>query len=105
MLTGCDADLICVGHTHWPTERVLDGVHVVNVGSVSNPQAADLRASYAMLTATEAGYKVDFHRVEYDCDAVIEAVQRSRNPGGEYIIRHFRGEQRPWWESRPSPDA
>jgi len=38
MLDGCAADLVVVGHTHWPTERVQDGVRVVNVGSRATAQ-------------------------------------------------------------------
>lgn len=105
MLEGCDADLVCVGHTHQPTERILDGIRVVNVGSVSNPLAPDLRASYALLTATETGYDIQNRRVSYPYDAVIEAVQRRRHPGGAYIIRMFRGLQHPWWERGPDPNA
>jgi predicted phosphodiesterase len=100
MLNGCAADLVCVGHTHWPTERLLDGIRVVNVGSVSNPLAPDLRASYVLLSATGSGYEIENRRVAYRYDDVIEAVRRCRHPAGEYVIRLFRGEQRPWWEQR-----
>ena len=105
MLAGCDADLVCVGHTHFPTERILDGVRVVNVGSVSNPQAGDLRASYVLLTATESGYDLESRRVAYSYEAVIQAIERCRHPSGDYIIRHFRGLHHPRWEPADSPDA
>jgi predicted phosphodiesterase len=39
------ADLVCVGHTHWPLDRTVAGVRVLNPGSISNPVAPDLRAS------------------------------------------------------------
>jgi hypothetical protein len=100
MLDGCAADLVCAGHTHWPTERVQDSVRVVNVGSVSNPLAPDRRASYVILTANEAGYKVEHRRVAYDYDAAIEAVERCRHPGGRYIVRHLRGLAQPRWEEK-----
>jgi Calcineurin-like phosphoesterase superfamily domain len=91
------ADLVCVGHTHWPIDRTVAGVRVINTGSVSNPVALDLRASYALIDATEAGYRVEHRRVAYDVEAVIQAVERSRHPSGGFIISHFRGERRPWW--------
>ena len=47
------ADLIVAGHTHRPIDRSVDGIRVLNVGSVSNPHAADRRACYAILEATE----------------------------------------------------
>ncbi|MBV9173335.1 MAG: metallophosphoesterase family protein, partial [Chloroflexi bacterium] len=31
------ADLICVGHTHWPLDRTVTGGRVINSGNVSNP--------------------------------------------------------------------
>src|SRR5438105_2295811 len=37
VLTGCGADLVLVGHTHWPFDRAVGGVRVVNPGSVSYP--------------------------------------------------------------------
>lgn len=37
-----EADLVCVGHTHWPMDMRIDGVHLVNVGSVSNSFPPDL---------------------------------------------------------------
>ena len=52
LLAGSDAGLVCVGHSHWPMERSVDGVRVLNVGSVSNPWAPDLRACWTLLEAT-----------------------------------------------------
>jgi hypothetical protein len=50
--------------------------------------APDLRASYVLLDADEAGCRLDHRRVDYDHQAVIEAVQRSRHPAGVFIIHH-----------------
>jgi predicted phosphodiesterase len=52
------ADLVCVGHTHWPIDRHVDRMRVINTGSVSNPLALDLRASYALINAHRSGYQV-----------------------------------------------
>lgn len=91
------ADLICVGHTHWPLDRTVSGGRVINSGSVSNPAAFDLRASYAAIEATSDGFHAEHRRVSYDVEAVIEAVERSHHPSGAFIISHFRGQRRPWW--------
>jgi hypothetical protein len=91
------ADLVCVGHTHWPVDRTAGGVRVINTGSVSNPIAFDLRASYALLESTAAGYRIEHRRVVYDVAAVISEIERSRHPAGGHIISHFRAERRPWW--------
>ena len=99
LLADAQADLVCVGHTHWPVDRTAGAVRVINTGSVSNPIAFDLRASYALIESTPDGHRVEHRRVEYDAGAVIREIERSRHPSGEYIISHFRGERRPWWAS------
>jgi predicted phosphodiesterase len=91
-IAGGDADLILTGHTHIPFERHVDGVCVVNPGSVSNPFPPDLRASYAVLEAGPIGYTVEHRRVDYDREAVIEAMRRLRYPTLDYVSRHLRGE-------------
>jgi predicted phosphodiesterase len=49
LLENSAADLVCVGHTHWPLDRWVGGVRVINLGSVSNPRgsgpARELRAA------------------------------------------------------------
>lgn len=97
-LAGCEADLVCVGHTHWPMDRRVDSVRVVNLGSVSNPMAPDLRASYILLDAGASGYWLQYRHVEYDHQTVIEAVEQSRHPDGDFIIGHQLGQRQPAWK-------
>jgi len=70
-LEGIDADIVCVGHTHLPFEIKLDGIRVINPGSVGQPRDGDPRCSYAVI---DDG-KVIFHRVEYDIDATIRQMR------------------------------
>ncbi|MDQ6877651.1 MAG: metallophosphatase family protein [Candidatus Dormibacteraeota bacterium] len=86
LVAGCEADLVCVGHTHLPLDRRVGMVRVVNVGSVSNPLTDDLRANYVLLAATHSEYQLQQRRVDYDHQAVIEAVRRSRHPAAEFLI-------------------
>ena len=58
------AELVIVGHTHVPLDRTIDQVRVVNLGSVSNPMRSRLGASYALLEAYSAGYKVQMRYVD-----------------------------------------
>ena len=95
--TGHDADLVIVGHTHWAMEAHVDGVHVVNVGSVSNPFPPDLRAVWVCLDADEVGYTVTYHRVDYNHQDVIDELRRLRHPGHHYIIGHMLGQHKPGW--------
>jgi putative phosphoesterase len=100
LLIDCNADLVCVGHTHWPLELRLDGVHLINLGSVSNPTSPDLRASYLILDADASGYRVYQRRVEYDHEAVIAALQWVRHPAAGFITRFMRGWYQYDWEQQ-----
>ncbi len=97
LIEGCGADLVCAGHTHFPFERRVNGVHVVNLGSVSNPLAPDLRASYVMLEADASSYRVWHRRVEYDRQAVIAAVERVRLLGAAHVLAYLTGQTWPVW--------
>ena len=90
-LEGCEADLVCVGHTHRPVNRLVGPWHVVNLGSLSDPPTAERRASYVLLHADEAGYQVEHRLVEYDREAVIQALEQSGHPAAAFIITHLRG--------------
>jgi predicted phosphodiesterase len=96
LLSDCGAELVLTGHTHWALDRTVDGVRAVNLGSVSNPWAPDLRASYVLLDAGAHGYTVHARRVAYDRQAVIDAIDASHHPTPGYLKAWFRGE-------RPAP--
>ena len=92
-LDGCQADVIIVGHTHEPLIRAVDDMNVINLGSVSNPTAPDLRASYVLLDSSPSGTRVEHRRVSYDQDAFVESVHRSRHPSADFILSFQRGER------------
>jgi predicted phosphodiesterase len=91
ILAGCGADLVFTGHTHWALDRTVDGVRAVNLGSVSNPWAPDLRAGYVLLDAGADGYEVRPRRVDYDLQAVIDGIAASHHPTAGYLTRWFLG--------------
>jgi putative phosphoesterase len=70
-LQGITADFVLVGHTHVPFHLDLEGMQVVNPGSVGQPRDGDPRASYAIIEDGE----VSFHRVSYDIDACLEQMR------------------------------
>lgn len=97
LLADCAAGLVCVGHTHSPQDRQIGAVRVINSGSVSNPLAPDLRASYALLEADARGYAVTFRRVEYDRAAVLAEIDRVCHPAAGYLRRFMLGQHRAPW--------
>lgn len=73
-----DEDVLVMGHTHVQGHAVTEDGVVMNPGSVGQPRDADPRAAYAVvdlddLTVTE-------HRVEYDVEAVVDAVEAAGLP-------------------------
>ncbi len=96
-IEGCEADLIFVGHTHWQVDVTVNGVRVVNLGSLSVPWAGDLRASYYLIEADEKGHTLTHRRVDYDRAAVIAQLQRLNHPGIGVLGARFRGERTPPW--------
>ena len=94
---GHDADLICVGHTHWPVNMTIAETHLINLGSISNHMVPDLRAWYALLHADASGYRVEHRQVDYDREAVVTKLEELRHPARNYIIRFMRGEHTCDW--------
>jgi len=73
-----DEDVLVLGHTHVQgVERFAEGI-VVNPGSVGQPRDGDPRAGYAVVDLE--ALTVDTHRVEYDVEAVQEAVSETGLP-------------------------
>ena len=61
------AAVFVTAHTHVAHMREMDGMRVVNVGSVGIPGDGDGRAAYGRLTWSEArGWRAEIARVPYD---------------------------------------
>lgn len=61
--------VLCVGHTHRPFIRPIDGTLVVNVGSAGLPFDGDQRIGYAQLTWHGGQWQAEIIRLEYDHQA------------------------------------
>lgn len=73
-----DEDVLVMGHTHVQAhERYGDGI-VLNPGSVGQPRDGDPDAAYAVVDLD--AMTVAEHRVEYDVEAVVEAVEAAGLP-------------------------
>jgi len=89
ILAGVEADLVFTGHTHTPLDRTVDGVRVVNLGSVSNPPGADKRAMWTLLETDATGYRLERRYAEYDLAAVRAEIDRRDVPARDYLLRYF----------------
>ena len=75
-----EGDLIAFGHTHKPWHRVVEGVHLLNTGSVGKPKDGDWRAGYVLVEADQEISAVEFVRVEYDLERSVEGIVQSELP-------------------------
>jgi putative phosphoesterase len=71
-----DADLVCVGHSHHQFNLSVDGVVLLNPGSVGQPRDGDPRAAYAIIDDT----KIELRRVEYPVESTVERIEQSTFP-------------------------
>ena len=60
--------LFCVGHTHRPLVRRLNGTLIVNAGSVGLPFDQDTRLAYARLSWQPSGWQAEIVRLKYDLE-------------------------------------
>jgi len=79
MLEPLQVDALVCGHTHKPYHRVVDGVHVINDGSVGKPKDGDPRACYALITVAE-DIGVEFRRVDYPVQSVADEIREAGLP-------------------------
>jgi putative phosphoesterase len=70
-LQNVDADVVCVGHTHLQFNIEVNGVVVLNPGSVGLPRDGDPRAGYAIIDDN----KIELKRVSYPIEETIARVE------------------------------
>ena len=81
MLEG-DARVTITGHTHVQGVREFDAGVVMNPGSVGQPRDGDPEAAFAVLDIDDETDDIDVetHRVAYDIDRVVAAVEEAGLP-------------------------
>jgi putative phosphoesterase len=75
LLRAVDERVVVCGHTHVQFDRVVDGIRVVNAGSVGAPYEAEPGAYWALL-----GTGVDLRRTDYDVEAAAAAIAATGYP-------------------------
>jgi len=79
MLGSIDVDILICGHTHKPYHRIVNGIHIINDGSVGKPKDGDPGACYAVIELDET-ISVEFRRVEYPVASVADEVIKAGLP-------------------------
>ncbi|MDQ3778605.1 MAG: metallophosphatase family protein [Actinomycetota bacterium] len=74
MLGGVDAEVVVCGHTHMQFDRVVDGIRVVNAGSVGLPYGAS-GAHWLLL-----GPGIEHRRTPYDNETFADRVAATEWP-------------------------
>ena len=64
------------GHTHLPFVRTVDGMLIVNAGSVGRPLDGDPRASWALLEVKDGRARARIRRVRYPVAETVRAMKR-----------------------------
>lgn len=72
-LAGLKVDFVCVGHTHQPYMLDVNGITVINPGSVGLSRDGDPRVGYAVVDDGQ----VEMKRIDYPVDDTVRAVQTS----------------------------
>jgi len=91
LVGSCDADLVCMGHTHLPMERRWHGIHLANPGAVSLSHTPSRCACYAVLETTKDGYTIRHHQVAFDRQRVIDQLNELGHPGRAFLIEQLSG--------------
>jgi putative phosphoesterase len=74
-----NADVIILGHTHMPMQRVIQGKLVINPGGIGQPRDRDPKASYMILTLDD-DVSVKHERAEYDVESTAKKIEAAGLP-------------------------
>jgi predicted phosphodiesterase len=77
--------LVLYGHTHRPVDRRVNGMRIVNDGSVGLSLDGDPDSAYALLDFEDGDCDVAIRRVAYDRDAVIAELERVAHPARRWV--------------------
>jgi putative phosphoesterase len=81
-LTGGRPDVLVCGHSHVPFAREVDGVLVINCGTVGRPADGDPRGTLAVLEIDDGGARhARLVRFTYPVDAVVAGLEEREVPG------------------------
>jgi putative phosphoesterase len=92
LLAGCDADVVVGGHTHVSTDRLVDGIRVLNPGSAGLPRTCGT-ASWILLDDDGQALTVTHRGVPFDVDAVVTDLFQRRHPNARFVAGLLTGQR------------
>lgn len=93
LLTGCGADVVVGGHTHYQTDRLVGCIRALNPGSTGMPRPPG-RANWLLLRDLGRGAVAAEHRtVPFDVDAVVRDLRRRRHPNAAFVETILTGQR------------
>ena len=85
LLTGCGADVVVGGHTHYQADRMVGGIRALNPGSTGMPRPPG-QANWLLLAERGRGDVIAEHRtVPFDVGVVVRDLHRRRHPNAAFL--------------------
>jgi len=89
LLEGVQVGIMAIGHFHYPSERYINGIRLVNVSPCSYSRFdSDRRARYTTFT-WDGEWQVERKYVAYNLQLERDALLASDSPGKERTARNF----------------
>lgn len=79
MLKKTGADIVICGHTHLPYHKNIEGIHLINTGSVGKPKSGSPEADFVIINFAEE-LEVSFRKVKYDWEAAADDIIKAGLP-------------------------
>jgi putative phosphoesterase len=92
LLAGCGADVVIGGHTHFATDRFVDGIRALNPGSAGMPRTRGT-AGWLLLEDDGDALAVTQRSAPFDVDAVVSDLRRRRHPNAEFVASILTGQR------------
>ncbi len=83
-------EVLCCGHSHIPFVKEINGVLIVNSGSVGKPIDGDPRGSFAVFELNEKDKRGEIVRFNYDIAFLVEALKK-KNSSKKVIDSYLKG--------------
>lgn len=92
LLAGCGADVVVGGHTHFVTDRLVDGIRALNPGSAGLPRTPRT-ARWLLIEDDGDALAVTQQSTPFDADAVVSDLRQRRHPNAEFVTSILTGQR------------